>query len=104
VSLRGEHVVFDSLDPLLPAWLRRLQQTLVDLACAGALAGIAWLMWSKAGQMAEYGDVTAQLKLALPPFVRLMAVLCGVTASVHLMLAFRPVAHHHPGVDAGGAA
>ena len=26
VSLRGEHVVFDSLDPLLPAGLRRAQQ------------------------------------------------------------------------------
>jgi TRAP-type C4-dicarboxylate transport system permease small subunit len=26
VSLHGEHVVFDSLDPLLPPWLRRLQQ------------------------------------------------------------------------------
>ena len=23
VSLHGEHVVFDSLDPLLPRWLRR---------------------------------------------------------------------------------
>jgi TRAP-type transport system small permease protein len=102
VSLQGEHVVFDSLDPLLPAWLRRLQQAVVDTACAGALGGIAWLMWAKAGQMAEYGDVTAQLKLALPPFVRLMAVLCGVTAMVHLLLALRPVAHHHPGVEAGG--
>jgi TRAP-type C4-dicarboxylate transport system permease small subunit len=104
VSLRGEHVVFDSLDPLLPRLLRRVQGMLVDLGVTALLLGMAWLMWSKAGQMAEYGDVTAQLKLALPPFVRLMAVLCGVTASVHLMLAFRPVAHHHPGVDAGGAA
>ncbi len=99
VSLNGEHVVFDSLDPLLPAWLRRVQQAVVDLACAGALGGLAWLMWVKAGQMAEYGDVTAQLKLALPPFVRLMSVLCGVTALVHLMLMARPVAHHHAGVD-----
>lgn len=108
VSLNGEHVVFDSLDRVLPAGLRRVQQAVVDLACAAALGGLAWLMWAKAGQMAEYGDVTAQLKLALPPFVRLMAVLCGVTALVHLMLLARPVAHHHAGVDeapgAGGAA
>lgn len=102
VSLRGEHVVFDSLDPWLPRLLRRVQQAVVDLACAAALGGLAWLMWTKAAQMAEYGDVTAQLQLALPPFVRLMSVLCGVTALVHLMLVVQPVAHHHLGVDDGG--
>jgi TRAP-type transport system small permease protein len=99
VSLHGEHVVFDSLDPWLPAALKRVQQVVVDLACALALAGLAWLMWSKAGQMAEYGDTTAQLKLPLAPFVRLMSVLCGVTAVVHLMLMVQPVAHHHAGVE-----
>jgi TRAP-type C4-dicarboxylate transport system permease small subunit len=99
VSLHGEHVVFDSLDPWLPAALKRLQQVVVDLASALALAGLAWLMWSKAGQMAEYGDTTAQLQMPLAPFVRLMSVLCGVTAAVHLMLITRPVAHHHAGVE-----
>jgi TRAP-type C4-dicarboxylate transport system permease small subunit len=99
VSLQGEHVVFDSLDPWLPAWLRRVQQVLVDLACAGALGGIAWLMWAKAGQMAEYGDVTAQLKLALPPFVRVMSVLCAATALVHLVLVFERGRHGRDGAD-----
>jgi TRAP-type transport system small permease protein len=103
VSLQSEHVVFDSLDRWLPRGLRRVQQTLVDLACAGALLGVAWLMWSKAAQMAEYGDVTAQLKLALPPFVRVMAALCGVTGLVHLMLAFQPAASSGGGAEAGGA-
>jgi TRAP-type C4-dicarboxylate transport system permease small subunit len=103
VSLRGEHVLFDSLDALMPAWLRRTQQALVDLFCAAALLGLAWLMWDKAGQMASYGDVTAQLKLPLGPFVQLMSVLCGVTALVHLMLVLRPASHHHVGVDDGRA-
>lgn len=109
VSLHGEHVVFDSLDHLMPPWLRRLQQALVDLACAGALGGLAWLMWDKATQMASYGDTTAQLQLPLGPFVQLMAVLCGVTALVHLLLLLWPARHHHIGVDeppelpAGGA-
>lgn len=101
VSLRGEHVLFDSLDALLPAWVRRVQQALVDLFCAAALFGLAWLMWDKAGQMAQYGDVTAQLKLPLGPFVQLMSVLCGVTALVHAMLVLRPVSHHHLGVADG---
>jgi TRAP-type C4-dicarboxylate transport system permease small subunit len=99
-------VVFDSLDPLLPTWLRRLQNTLVEICCAAALAGVAWLMWGKAGQMMEYGDTTAQLKLSKGPFVYGMSVLCAVTSLVHMMLIVRPVAHHHIGVEghaAGGA-
>lgn len=99
VSLAGEHVVFDSLDPWLPAGFKRVQQALVDLLCAAALAGLAWLMWVKAGQMGSYGDMTAQLQLPLAPFVYAMSVLCVVTAGVHALLMLRPVRHHHPGVD-----
>ena len=99
VSLHGEHVVFDSLDHLMPAWLRRLQQGLVDLACAAALGALAWLMWDKARQMVGYGDTTAQLQLPMGPFVGLMALLCGLTALVHLLLMLQPTAHHHLGVD-----
>ncbi len=99
VSLKGEHVVFDSLDPLWPAGLKRLQQALVDLLCAALLLGVAWVMWVKAGQMVEYGDTTAQLTLPLGPFVYGMAVLCGVTALVHLLLMLQPTQHHHAGVE-----
>lgn len=97
VSRSGEHVVFDSLDRFLPRAVLRVQQLLVDLLCAAALFGIAWLMWGKAGQMLEFGDTTAQLKLPLGAFVYLMSVLCAATAVVHLTLIARPVAHHHPG-------
>ncbi len=102
VSLRGEHVVFDSLDPLLEAWVRRAQGFVVDLLCAAALAGMAWLMWVKAGNMMQYGDTTAQLKIPQGPFVYLMSVLCALTGLVHLLLTFAPTSHHHPGVDEGG--
>ena len=54
VSLAGEHVVFDSLDPLLPPWFRRAQQIVVDALCAAALLGVAWLMWS--GLQLRRGD------------------------------------------------
>lgn len=102
VSLAGEHVVFDSLDPWLPKWLRRVQGSLVDLVCAVALLGLAWLMWTKAGEMAGYGETTAQLKLPKAPFVYGMSVLCAMTAVVHGLLMLRPVAHHHIGVDGKG--
>ena len=97
VSLKGEHVVFDSLDPWVPAPLRRVQQAAVDLLSLALLLGLAWLMWLKAGQMAGYGDTTAQLKLPLAPFVYLMSLLCAVTACIHGVLAWRPVRHHHAG-------
>lgn len=99
VSLRGEHVVFDSLDPLLERSIRRAQGLVVDLLVAALLAGMAALMWVKAGQMVEFGDTTAQLKIPQPPFVYLMSVLLGLTALVHVLLAFAPTTHHHPGVD-----
>jgi TRAP-type C4-dicarboxylate transport system permease small subunit len=103
VSLAGEHVVFDSLDPWLPARVRRVQDLIVDLCCAVGLLGLAWVMWSMAGQRAGDGETTAQLKLSIAPFVYGMSVLCAVTALVHLMLMLKPVAHHHVGVDAQGS-
>ncbi len=98
VSLQGEHVVFDSLDSLLGDRLRRIQRIVVELFCALALAGAAWVMWGKAGQMAGAGDITAQLKIPLAPFVYAMSVLAAATAAVHLLLIAMPVPHHHPGV------
>ncbi|HTP72338.1 MAG TPA: TRAP transporter small permease [Burkholderiaceae bacterium] len=99
VSLAGEHVVFDSLDPWLPERVRRIQGLCVDLACALALIGLAWVMWGMAGARAGDGETTAQLKLPIAPFVYGMSVLCAVTGLVHLLLVLRPVAHHHVGVE-----
>jgi TRAP-type C4-dicarboxylate transport system permease small subunit len=99
VSLRGEHVVFDSLDTVLSPVVHRIQVLAVDLFIATLLVGMAWLMWVKAGRMAEYGDTTAQLKIAQSPFVYLMGGRLATRAAVHLLLAFAPPRHHHRGVD-----
>jgi TRAP-type C4-dicarboxylate transport system permease small subunit len=102
VSLQGEHVVFDTLDSHLPPWLLRVQRAVIDGLCAAALAGLAGLLWLKAGQMASYGDTTAQLKLPVGPFVYAMAVLCGLTAAVHAVLAVSPPAADAPKAMVGG--
>lgn len=99
VSLRGEHVTFDSLDMLLPAGFKRVQQAFIDLVCAAMLAFLAWLMWDHAGKMAEYGDVTNRLRIPLYPFVYAMSAMCAASALVHLLLMVQPVAHHHVGVE-----
>jgi TRAP-type C4-dicarboxylate transport system permease small subunit len=90
VSLQGEHVVFDTLDSRLPPRLLRVQRAVIDALCGAALGGLAWLLWVKAGQMASYGDTTAQLKLSVGPFVYAMALLCALTAAVHVGLALAP--------------
>ncbi len=85
VSIRREHVVFDSLDHVLPRPVRRLQSILVNLLCGGLLLGLAWLMWQTAGEFAQAGETTAQLKLLKAPFIYGMSVLCGLTGLVHLL-------------------
>jgi TRAP-type transport system small permease protein len=104
VALRGEHVVFDSLDPLLPAGLRRVQRWVIDALCALALGGLGWLMGVKAAQMLQYGDKTQQLGLTLGYFVFLMSGLIFVTAAVHVLMMFSPESHDHPETVGGGAA
>ena len=86
VSRRGEHVEFDSLDPFLPAWVRRTQWVLVHLLCAAVLLALTWLMWRTGGQFAETGETTAQLQILKAPFIYGMGVLCGLTGLVHLVL------------------
>jgi TRAP-type C4-dicarboxylate transport system permease small subunit len=84
VSLKGEHVVFDSFDAVLPRWARQIQQGLVHLACAALLFGLAYLMWQTGGEFAATGETTAQLKITKAPFIQGMGVLCAVAAVVHL--------------------
>lgn len=85
VSIRREHVVFDSLDHLLSPLLRRVQAMLVNLVCAALLLALAYLMWRTAGEFAETGETTAQLKLLKAPFIYGMSALCGLTGLVHLL-------------------
>ena len=88
VSLKGEHVLFDSLDAILPSGFQRIQRALVDLFCAALLMGLAYLMWKTGAEFAVTGETTAQLKITKAPFIQGMGVLCGLTAVVHLIKAF----------------
>ncbi|ROZ61728.1 TRAP transporter small permease [Ramlibacter sp. WS9] len=90
VSERGEHVEFDSLDPYLPLWLRKLQALLVHLLCAAVLLALGWLMWRSGNQFLESGETTAQLKILKAPFLYGMGVLCAVTGVIHLFLIAQP--------------
>ncbi len=90
VSLKSEHVVFDSFDAVLPAGFQRIQCALVDMVCAALLLGLAYLMWRTGSEFAVTGETTAQLKITKAPFIQGMGLLCGLTAMVHLAKAFWP--------------
>jgi TRAP-type C4-dicarboxylate transport system permease small subunit len=88
VSMKGEHVVFDSLDALLPIWVKIIQQGLIHIFCAALLFGLAYLMWQTGGEFAATGETTAQLKITKAPFIQGMGLLCGLAGLVHLFKAF----------------
>lgn len=91
VSQRGEHVVFDSLDSVLPAGVLRLQGVIIHVLCAAAMLALAYLMFKTGQQFAINGDNTAQLKIDKAPFLFGMSALCGLTGLVHLGLVVSPV-------------
>ena len=103
VSLRGEHVVFDSLDAVLPRAVRLAQHVLVHLLCAAALLGLGWLMWRTGGEFWEAGETTAQLHILKAPFIYGMGVLCALTGLMHLVIAFWP-GMDRPSQPPGGTA
>ena len=90
VSMRGEHVVFDTMDSYLPAGLLKLQKAIVNLLCTAAMLGLAWVMWSNGDQFMASGETTAQLKLLKAPFIYGMAILCAVTGLVHFAMMLQP--------------
>ncbi len=98
VSERGEHVVFDSLDPYLPEAIKKVQRALVHLLCGAALLALGWLMWQTGTDFLQSGETTAQLKILKAPFIYGMGVLCGFTGIVHLTLAFREQEENEGGV------
>lgn len=97
VSLRGEHVVFDSLDHYLPQAVRTVQRALMQGACSALMLALGWLMWQTGGQYLESGETTAQLQILKAPFMYGMAVLCVVAGLVHLRFVFRSPADEETG-------
>lgn len=104
-SLRGEHVIFDLLDRLIPQRFHHIQRTVANLACVALLGGAAWLVETRALRTGRQGDITAQLEIAIAPFQHAAAVLLLITAAMHLVLAFRaaPDADDADAPPAGGA-
>ena len=88
-SLRGEHVIFDMLDNLLPDSVRAWQHRLAHMFAAALVSGACWLVYERAGRTVEMGDVTAHLNIGIAPFHYGASLMLGLTALMHLILAWR---------------
>lgn len=98
VSERGEHVVFDSLDAVLPKVVRKIQHALVHLLCGAALLALGWLMWQTGTDFLQSGETTAQLQILKAPFIYGMGVLCAFTGFIHLTLMLKEHEENEGGV------
>ena len=90
VSLRGEHVLFDSMDSYLPPGVLRVQKALIHVVLAALLIALAFLMWRTGTEFAASGETSAQLKISKAPFIYGMAIMCGLAGLVHIGLIFQP--------------
>lgn len=89
VSLRGEHVLFDSLDPYLPPRVLRAQKALIHAILAILLLALSVLMWETGGDFLASGETTAQLLVPKAPFIYGMAVMCALAGLVHGVYVFQ---------------
>ena len=90
VSLRAEHVLFDSFDSALPPEVLAVQKAVIHLLLAAALVALGVLMWKEGGNFAASGETSAQLKLPKAPFIYGMAVTCVLAGLEHIGLIFQP--------------
>ena len=90
VSLRGEHVLFDSLDPYMPPAVLRFQKAAIHAILALLLIALAVLMWQTGGDFLASGETTAQLRVPKAPFIYGMSIMSALAGIVHLVLIFQP--------------
>jgi TRAP-type transport system small permease protein len=103
VSLRGDHITVDLLDPVTPEWLFRIQHaaaTLVGVACTGYLA---WRLWLRADELALRGETTSQLGFRIAWLTWAMSLLMALTAAALVVVTFRPPQRRLPGDEGPGA-
>ncbi len=95
VTLRGDHVTVDLLDPITPDWLFRVQHAAACAIGSVCTAYLAWRLWLRAENLQQAGETTAVLKIQQAWLTYAMAVLMAFTAVALLVLLFRRPRRHH---------
>ncbi|MEO8310493.1 MAG: TRAP transporter small permease [Caldimonas sp.] len=94
VSIRREHIVIDTFDPLFSRGFKRMLDVIAEILCMVVFGGVAVLVFERAQRIASYGDTTTVLRLPLAPVAYVMAVMIAITAVIHLWLIFVPHTSH----------
>jgi TRAP-type C4-dicarboxylate transport system permease small subunit len=84
VTAQDEHIKVDVLELVVTKRVRMWQAAFGDLVAGGTSALIGWALWTKAGQVAGYGDHTEVLKIPLTPVAYLMCLMMAFAAAIFL--------------------
>src|SRR5262245_22678539 len=104
VTLRGEHIIVDILDPVTPDWLFRVQHLVATLLGAACTAYLAWRLGLRADELASRGETTSQLGFRIAWLAWAMSLLMGLTAAALVLVAFRTPQRHFAGDEQGPGA
>jgi len=80
VTVTDEHVTVDLFDFLFPNFLMHYRDVVLTLACAVMMGVISYVLWIKAGEAIEYGDVTAILQIPMAPVTYFMSLMTAFTS------------------------
>jgi TRAP-type C4-dicarboxylate transport system permease small subunit len=94
--LNNGHVTVDLLDSFVPKWMEKIQQLIVNVFGAAALALLSWRLAVRSQDQNTYEEVTDELVLELWPISAAMSILCAVAALMFVaklyILIFNPTA------------
>lgn len=82
-AVRG-HVTVDLIAMALSGRMRWAQRLLGDVISVAIMALLTVVCWSKAAEVADYGDLTAVLLIPIAPAAYFMAVMLSLTTLYHL--------------------
>ncbi len=83
-SARAEHIRIDLLDYLLGPRAQRMQRVVGSLATAAVMGFLAWRLYERGAQFAQFRDASSHLGVPLAPVAWVMAALAAITVLVAL--------------------
>ncbi|MCP5366960.1 MAG: TRAP transporter small permease [Hyphomicrobiales bacterium] len=92
VTVTDEHVTVDLFDFMFPSFMAHYRDVLMIILSAVMMSFICHVLWIKAGEALDYGDVTAVLLIPMAPVTYFMCAMTGFTALLMFMFGFAKAA------------
>ncbi len=94
VTLYGEQVTVDLFDKFIPVSVRHIRDAVISLGSAFLIFVMSYSVWLKADESAGYGDITAILRIPIPPLIYFMSVMLAFTGVVLVIMAWWALTGH----------